>query len=61
MVIGHSAGVAAAMALHAKAAVQDISMPDLAALLVKQGQVLTMADVVPSPRSHPGDGDAPLP
>jgi hypothetical protein len=59
MVVGHSAGVAAAMALHAKAAVQEISMADLAALLVKQGQVLTMADVVPSPRPHPG-GDAPL-
>jgi len=53
MVVGQSAGVAAAMALHAKVAAQDISMVELAALLRKQGQVLTMADVKPSPPPAP--------
>jgi hypothetical protein len=40
MVLGHSAGVAAVMALHSGKAVQEVDIPALRRKLVEQGQVL---------------------
>jgi hypothetical protein len=45
MILGHSSGVAAAMALEKKIAVQDVDIPTLRARLVAQGQVLELASL----------------
>eukprot|EP01052_Picozoa_sp_SAG31_P011471 SAG31_NODE_650_length_13187_cov_3.011843_5_plen_537_part_00 len=66
MVVGHSAGVAAALALENEtgAAVQDISIAKLQAVLRAQGQVLTLAERKPVPGPppvpHPAGHDIPL-
>ena len=56
MVVGHSAGVAAAMAVADGIAVQDVSVPDLQAVLRRQGQILTLKERKPMP---PGPGPKP--
>ena len=56
MVVGHSSGVAAAMAATNNIAVQDVSVPALQRMLRAQGQVLTLAErkpVGPSPSPPP--------
>ena len=56
MVVGHSSGVAAAMAVNGNIAVQDVSVPALQKILRAQGQVLTLAErkpVGPSPVPPP--------
>ena len=60
MVVGHSAGAAAALALEGgrQIAVQDVSITKLQALLRKQGQVLTLQEQIPAPEP-PGGGGAP--
>lgn len=45
MILGHSTGVAAAMALEKNVAVQDVDIPALRAKLVTQGQVLELASL----------------
>ena len=67
MVVGHSAGVAAALAVEARTAVQDVSITKLQAVLRAQGQVLTLAErkpvpggPPPPPHPHPSGSDTPL-
>lgn len=45
MILGHSTGVAAAMALEKNVAVQDVDIPALRTKLVAQGQVLELASL----------------
>jgi hypothetical protein len=59
MVVGHSAGVAAALALAGSVAVQDVEIRQLQALLREQGQVLTLAEQIPAPGTPPGPSPAP--
>jgi hypothetical protein len=60
MVVGHSAGVAAAMAVASNAAVQDVSVPALQKVLREQGQILTLAERKPFP-TPPGPAPPPEP
>lgn len=60
MVVGHSAGVAAAMAVASNAAVQDVSVPALQKVLRAQGQILTLAERKPFP-APPGPAPPPEP
>ena len=60
MVEGHSAGVAAAMAVASNAAVQDVSVPALQKVLRAQGQILTLAERKPFP-APPGPAPPPEP
>ena len=53
MVIGHSAGVAAALALADGVDVQDVNIDTLQARLREQGQILTMAEQIPAPGAPP--------
>lgn len=53
MVIGHSVGVAAALALADGVDVQDVNIDKLQARLREQGQILTMAEQIPAPGAPP--------
>jgi hypothetical protein len=44
MIIGQAAGVAAALAVHGRSAVQDISIPMMQQRLQKQGAVLHLSE-----------------
>jgi hypothetical protein len=59
MVVGHSAGVAAALAVAASVAVQDVKIRELQTVLRAQGQILTLADQIPAPGTPPGPSPAP--
>ena len=61
MVIGHSVGVAAALALADSVDVQDVNIEQLQAWLRDQGQVLTLAEQIPAPGVPPPPPAAPLP
>jgi len=63
MILGQSAGVAAAMAADAHVNVQDLPYPKLQERLLSQGQVLELPDVPEDPSKLPGvvdDADAEL-
>lgn len=49
MVVGHSVGVAAAIALGDGVDVQDVKIEQLQARLRDQGQILTLAEQIPAP------------
>jgi hypothetical protein len=61
MVVGHSSGVAAFLALAEQVAVQSINVSQLTSLLRDQGQILTLREARPAPPHHlPGSSDTPL-
>lgn len=69
MVVGHSAGVAAALTIAAgggnsSVAVQDVDIKQLQQLLRAQGQILTLEErrpvPAPAPSPRPGGSDTPL-
>lgn len=61
MVIGHSAGVAAALALSDGADVQDVNIEQLQMRLRDQGQILTLAEQIPAPGEPPHHSGTHLP
>jgi hypothetical protein len=51
MIIGQAAGVAAAMSIHANAAVQDVDTKQLTQKLIEQGAVMEYHPALPTPPS----------
>lgn len=61
MVIGHSVGVAAALALSDDVDVQDVNIEQLQMRLRDQGQILTLAEQIPAPGEPPHHSGTRLP